>query len=165
MDCIIHGVTKNQTRLSDFHFHFKVCSSIKFATHFLECFGRNHFSPQIVQYMPLYYKIITNLAKRLSSIFTHCCSTIICCNESNSRSRDVYHQRFNTQKVSTLISLRFLIQHRKLNRFDNLEVILANRFYLTFSPPKLLNDQCFKFVEPKRMNLQKVHVFGSKLQK
>ena len=96
MDCIIHGVTKNQTRLSDFHFHFKVCSSIKFATHFLECFGRNHFSPQIVQYMPLYYKIITNLAKRLSSIFTHCCSTIICCNESNSRSRDVYHQRFNT---------------------------------------------------------------------
>ena len=58
--------------------------------------ARNHFSPQIVQYMPLYYKIITNLAKRLSSIFTHCCSTIICCNESNSRSRDVYHQRFNT---------------------------------------------------------------------
>ena len=22
MDCIVHGVTKNQTRLSDFHFHF-----------------------------------------------------------------------------------------------------------------------------------------------
>ena len=22
MDCIVHGVTKSQTRLSDFHFHF-----------------------------------------------------------------------------------------------------------------------------------------------
>ena len=24
MDCIIHGVTKNRTQLSDFHFHFSV---------------------------------------------------------------------------------------------------------------------------------------------
>jgi len=24
MDCIVHGVTKSQTRLSDFHFHFQV---------------------------------------------------------------------------------------------------------------------------------------------
>ena len=23
MDCIVHGVTKNQTQLSDFHFHFQ----------------------------------------------------------------------------------------------------------------------------------------------
>ena len=25
MDCIVHGVAKSQTRLSDFHFHFCVC--------------------------------------------------------------------------------------------------------------------------------------------
>ena len=24
MDCIVHGVTKSQTQLSDFHFHFPV---------------------------------------------------------------------------------------------------------------------------------------------
>ena len=24
MDCIVHGVTKTQTRLSDFHFHFSL---------------------------------------------------------------------------------------------------------------------------------------------
>ena len=25
MDCIVHGVTKSQTQLSDFHFHFILC--------------------------------------------------------------------------------------------------------------------------------------------
>ena len=25
MDCIVHGVAKSQTRLSDFHFHFYEC--------------------------------------------------------------------------------------------------------------------------------------------
>ena len=25
MDCIVHGVTKSQTQLSDFHFHFTLC--------------------------------------------------------------------------------------------------------------------------------------------
>ena len=25
VDCIVHGVTKSQTRLSDFHFHFLLC--------------------------------------------------------------------------------------------------------------------------------------------
>ena len=28
MDCIVHGVTKNQTRLSNFHFHFASNSEI-----------------------------------------------------------------------------------------------------------------------------------------
>ena len=27
MDCIVHGVAKSQTRLSDFHFHFIYCAS------------------------------------------------------------------------------------------------------------------------------------------
>ena len=29
MDCIVHGVTKSQTRLSDFHFHFSSIAVIK----------------------------------------------------------------------------------------------------------------------------------------
>ena len=29
MDCIVHGVAKSQTRLSDFHFHFHVKNGIK----------------------------------------------------------------------------------------------------------------------------------------
>ena len=29
MDCIVHGVAKSQTQLSDFHFHFNMKSSFK----------------------------------------------------------------------------------------------------------------------------------------
>ena len=29
MDCIVHGVTKSQKQLSDFHFHFMVLTKIK----------------------------------------------------------------------------------------------------------------------------------------
>ena len=32
MDCIVHGVTKSGTRLSDFHFHFKNTINSKLAT-------------------------------------------------------------------------------------------------------------------------------------
>ena len=38
MDCIVHGVTKNGTRLSDFHFHkgvYEACSVAKICLTFV----------------------------------------------------------------------------------------------------------------------------------
>ena len=46
MDCIVHGVTKNQTRLSDFHFE-----DIKYKNYFILCAT---FLGKIIQF----YKII-----------------------------------------------------------------------------------------------------------
>ena len=34
MDCIVHGVAKNQTRLSNFHFHLSVCIYTIYIVHF-----------------------------------------------------------------------------------------------------------------------------------
>ena len=33
MDCIVHGVAKSQTQLSDFHFHFQAPNSAEFGKH------------------------------------------------------------------------------------------------------------------------------------
>ena len=33
MDCIVHGVTKSPTRLSDFHFHFPLSLQIPFLSY------------------------------------------------------------------------------------------------------------------------------------
>ena len=30
MDCIVHGVAKSRTQLSDFHFHFSICWESEF---------------------------------------------------------------------------------------------------------------------------------------
>ena len=40
MDCIVHGVTKSQTQLSDFHFHFQI---VRKYTRQLNCIHKYNF--------------------------------------------------------------------------------------------------------------------------
>ena len=53
MDCIVHGVTKSRTRLSDFHFHM--------LSHYLKNFSLQHLNC---------FKILLRLWKRLSHLLT-----------------------------------------------------------------------------------------------
>ena len=39
MNCIVHGVTKSQTQLSNFHFHFQNDVQEKAAVPYIHCFG------------------------------------------------------------------------------------------------------------------------------
>ena len=39
IDCIVHGVTKSRTQLSDFHFHFSIHFEFPFVYGVRECFN------------------------------------------------------------------------------------------------------------------------------
>ena len=78
MDCVVHGVTKSRTRLSNFHFHFQsfmilsasVVSVVMFPLSFLILFSFLFFSP-LVQLKTCQYNLFTFFKKTtLSLIFS-----------------------------------------------------------------------------------------------
>ena len=71
MDCIVHGVTKSQTGLSDLHFHFHVTK-----IHLFYSFQEFYLSLFLPDRLSVYFQI-KHFKKKKKKEMTQCCKICI----------------------------------------------------------------------------------------